>query len=43
MLRNEFGSLAPIESVIVIVEQFVLGALVLRMPWREKSNRSTIR
>ncbi len=31
MLRNGFGSLAPVESVIVIAEVFILGFLALRL------------
>ena len=34
MLRNGFGSLGPLESTIVIVELFGLGALVLRLAVR---------
>jgi ABC-2 type transport system permease protein len=31
MLRNGFGSLSPLESTLVIVELFALGAVVLRL------------
>jgi len=31
LLRNGFGSLTPLESAIIIVEQFVLGVVVLRL------------
>lgn len=34
MLRNGFGSLNPIESIIVIVELFALGIVVLRIAVR---------
>jgi ABC-2 type transport system permease protein len=34
MLRNGFGSLNPLESTIVIVEQFGLGVVVLRLAVR---------
>ncbi|MCZ2402293.1 ABC transporter permease [Paenarthrobacter sp. Z7-10] len=31
MLRNAFGSLSPVESIVVIVELFVLGFIALRL------------
>lgn len=34
MLRNGFGSLSPLEATIVIVEQFALGIIVLRLAVR---------
>lgn len=34
MLRNGFGSLNPLESIIIIVELFVLGTVVLRLAVR---------
>jgi ABC-2 type transport system permease protein len=34
MLRNGFGSLSPLESIIIIVELFALGIIVLRLAVR---------